>query len=174
MRTGWLNLWYSLSSRLRVLQLVNRVQLRSQQGELEATLEERGARMADGADAVGQVDWPGRRRVSLEEFEAALVELAHDVRADGARLILGSMPRSPENEQRCPVLSLYSQRLMDVARREGLQLLDLRAIVIDETRQGRPWQEFFVEWDGWHLSPAGHALFAERLSALVLDPSLGR
>lgn len=174
LHSGWSRAWVALSSHVRVLQLVNRLRLREDGARLEQALSGWREHRSDGLAQVGRVDWPGRRRVSLDEFEAALLELARDVRADGARLVLGSLPRAERVERRGPVLALYSQRVRDVAAREGLQLLDLRAIVREEVARGRDEQDVFVPGDAWHLGPEGQALLAAHLAELVLDPQAGR
>jgi len=174
LQSGWGRAWVALSSRLRVLQLVNRMRLDDTRAELEQVLLDARDGQSAGLAEAGLIDWPGRQRVSLDEFEAALVELAREVRADGARLVLGCLPHAARVERRGPVLALYSQRVRDIAAREGLQLLDLRAEAQAQVASGRDEQAFFVAGDAWHLGPDGHELLAERLAEFALDPAAGR
>jgi lysophospholipase L1-like esterase len=174
MRSGWRSTWYRLTTRLRSLQLLSWLRSRADGVDPEEAARNLSARQTLHADPMpvsGQVDWPGCRRVSLDEFEAALVELAREVRADGARLILGAMPRLPSAEQLAPVLELYSQRILAVAAREGLQALDLRGFV-NSGAAGVTAKDILL--DDWHFNGAGHALCAEQLAPLVLDPAPGR
>jgi lysophospholipase L1-like esterase len=177
--SSWGGTWYGLVTRVRTLQLLHWLAsggggAGTAEGSPESTaavLAERQALLEEPMGVVGRIEWPGVRRVSLEEFDAALTALARETRADGARLILGSLPRLPDTELIAPVLTLYSSRILEVAEREGVQVLDLRTRVRDATP---PLAMRDLLLDDWHFNAAGHALLAEHLAPLVLDPVLGR
>lgn len=115
----------------------------------------------------GLVDWPGARRVSLEEFRGSLETLLAETRADGAELVLISMPRHPAVEGQSPVLPLYNKAVRDFARDHELPLYSFRGVVRRLLREGRAWDELFV--DNYHPSPAGHAVFAEGLARTIAE-----
>ncbi|MEO6709333.1 MAG: GDSL-type esterase/lipase family protein [Planctomycetota bacterium] len=116
---------------------------------------------------VGKPDWPGQRRVGLERFAAAHDELAARVQADGASLVLVSMPRGADREVKAPVLPLYNQAVQEAAQRLNAGFLDARAAVTAELAgpPPRPWSELFL--DAYHPTRAGHALIAARLEPIV-------
>ncbi|MDP6539018.1 MAG: GDSL-type esterase/lipase family protein [Planctomycetota bacterium] len=121
----------------------------------------------------GRVEWPGERRVSLEDFSAALTELKDLVEGDGGRLVLVSMPRKARAERDRPVLTLYSRAVMTVAAREELQVADARGAFHRAIAGGGSEDALFVN-DFWHPSAAGHDLIAEGLASLILDESVPR
>jgi len=116
---------------------------------------------------VGQEDWPGERRVGLQRFAQAIDELDARVRGVGARLVLVSMPRFPENEAAAPVLVRYNQAVEQAAQRLGAPCFDARAAVAAALAgpPARAWSELFI--DAYHPSPEGHALFAAGLAPLI-------
>lgn len=120
---------------------------------------------------MGEIDWKGRRRVSLQDFEAANLALAHEVRADRGRLVLLSEPRRRAAEAIAPVLPLYTRAIEEIALREGLILADgYRAFA---EAQAKGVEESDLYRDNWHLSPAGHAEIARTLAEKIeplLDP----
>lgn len=140
-------------------------------GEDRAALREAWKQQKRERDAfnlgVGEVDWKGERRVSLTRFGQALDDLDERVRDAGARLVLISMPRYPENEVAAPVLVLYNQAVEQAAQRLGAPCFDARAAVAEAMAgpPSREWSELFV--DAYHPSPAGHALFAAGLAPLI-------
>ena len=113
----------------------------------------------------GRSDWPGRRRVSVEEFEQGLELLREMIEADGAEMILVSMPRAPRKEERAPVLLLYNQATRDFAARHRIQLFPARARVQERLQMGDRWEDLFL--DAYHPSPRGHALFAGGLAEIL-------
>jgi lysophospholipase L1-like esterase len=125
--------------------------LRKEQRALEATM--------------GRLEWTGVRRVSPERFEACLGELAAEVAADGARLILISMPRHPEKETEAPVLALYNAAVERVAQRLELPFFDARAAVRRELESGKSWEELFNDY--YHPNAQGHALLARALAERI-------
>ena len=130
----------------------------------------------DAVDAVGQhgVGDGFERRVPVDDFDRALTELARVVEADGARLVLVSMPRDPAGERETPVLRLYSKKVLEAARREGLQVAEARVRFQAEFDRGRAPTSLFLPGDFWHPNETGHGLIAETLATLVLDESAGR
>jgi lysophospholipase L1-like esterase len=116
--------------------------------------------------SVGNVDWPGKRRVPLADFEACLFELQKRVEADGARLVLLSMPRKPNVEKREPVLAEYSKTVEEVGARQGLDVVDGRALFQAALQQGRKPEELFA--DDYHPKPPGHRMLAEELAKAIV------
>jgi hypothetical protein len=171
----------ALRYRVRVLHAVawavDRVRGENRQALLEAA--DAKQRELDASSALtGQVDWPGERRVGLERFTKALDELAARVRADGARLLLVSMPRAPNRELEAPVLLFYNQAVQDAAARLGAGFFDAR-LAVQESMRGPPardWSELFL--DAYHPTRAGHALIAAGLwpivKALAAEPRANR
>lgn len=118
------------------------------------------------AASMGQVDWPGKRRVSLARFEENLARFAELARADGVRsVVLISMPRHPEREASAPVLVEYNAIVERVGARLGLPVLDARGRIAAELAAGAAWEVLFV--DHYHPSARGHALIARGLAPLV-------
>lgn len=115
---------------------------------------------------VGELDWPGKRRVPLEDFEECLLELQRRVEADGGRLILLSMPRQPAVEKRAPVLVQYSQKVVEVGVRQGLDVVDGRAAFTAALESGRKVEELFA--DSYHPRPLGHRLLAQELGRVIV------
>lgn len=122
-------------------------------------------REAELEASVGNVDWVGKRRVSLDDFEASLLELQTRVEADGARLILVSMPRQPNVEKRAPVLLQYSQKVADFAARQGLDWVDGRSAFAAALADGKKVDELFA--DAYHPKPFGHRLLAIELGKVI-------
>lgn len=125
------------------------------------------------APHVGEVDLEqrlqGRRRVSLDEFRAALARFSELVRADGASLVVFSLPRRPGVEFNSPVLRQYSQAIEEHARASGDVLCDGRADfrAYRQVEHGDP-SLFFLDGDDVHPSPRGHRRLARALAAAVL------
>jgi lysophospholipase L1-like esterase len=134
--------------------------------QLAAWLGGRLDRRLDGGD---DEDEPERAaRVPLDAFERALRELAELVRADGAELVLLSMPRKPSAEEGWPALPGYTATVERVAREEGLALAD----AFTAFRTAPDAQSLFL--DDYHPSPSGHARVAEILARAVLERSVAR
>jgi len=162
--SGWRGAWSGLHDGCRVLQLACDL-LRPSSGAAVPSWNELG-----GTAEVGRVDWPGLRRVSTAEFEAALAELAREVRAEGARLIFVGLPRQPEVERRVPVLRAYTVAVEAVSRREGVEYLDGAAAARAWCEAGgRRIEDLFQPFDGFHLSPTGFEMLAERLAVVIAE-----
>ena len=120
---------------------------------------------------MGEVDCKADRRVSPGDFETALLELGNEVRADGARYVMLSLPRRRSTEADAPVLRLYTQVVEELARRENIALADgyhdFRAA------EERGVAESDLYRDNWHLSQAGHDEIARTLYRAIgpwIDP----
>lgn len=111
------------------------------------------------SNVVGQVDWPGLRRVTPEEFADALRVLRGEVEAAGATLVLLSMPRRAGVEYLTPAVRLYTDELHRLASDEGFVLADGRACFGRAVGQGRTMDELFL--DRYHPTVLGHGLLAE-------------
>ncbi len=164
-----------LRDKLRVLHALSWLKLEAHGGKerlAEIWLESK-RREFDLMKSSGRVEWPGERRVSLEDFSLALTELKALVEADGGRLILVSMPRKARAERDRPVLTLYSRAVVSLAEREGLQVADARGAFHRAIAGGRPENELFIN-DFWHPSASGHDVIATGLAQLIIDESLAR
>ena len=167
-RPAWSGAWSVLHDECRVAQLVCQALGPADGGRAAPWIDGPGS-----AAEVGRVDWPGRRRVSLPEFEAALCELVREVRAAGARLILVGLPRLPEVERRAPVLAQYTAAIESAARREGIEYLD-GASAAREWCSARACDlpELFQPREGFHLSPLGHEMLAAGLATMIAAPTV--
>ncbi|HYN63242.1 MAG TPA: GDSL-type esterase/lipase family protein, partial [Candidatus Limnocylindrales bacterium] len=163
-REGRPSPWLALSSHVRVLQLSNWIVMRREAPELSRRMAESRQERSQDPALIGQPDWPGCRRVPLDEFEAALRELCADVSADGARPVLCSLPRTPQTELRLPILPLYSEVIARVGRELGVTVVDLRAAMLSAIAAGAEETSFFMPPDTWHLGPTGQGLLARLLA----------
>ncbi|MCE9592912.1 MAG: hypothetical protein K8S98_01860 [Planctomycetes bacterium] len=119
---------------------------------------------------VGRLDFVGMRRVPLDDFELCLLEFQRRVEADGGRLILMSMPRQPAVEKASPVLVQYSQKVAEIGARQGLVVVDGRAVfqaalAADASKV----EQLFA--DSYHPKPAGHRLLAQELAKAIVAQS---
>ncbi len=122
------------------------------------------------AAEAGRLDWKGHRRVTPEELRDALLELRREVEADGARLILISMPHAPGIEEASPVLRQYSTAVFYVAGSCGLGLIDARRSFRATIVGGLDPGSLFA--DGFHPTSLGHRMIAEAL-AEVIEAGIG-
>jgi hypothetical protein len=111
--------------------------------------------------SVGQVDWPGVRRVPLADFADCLTELDQAVRADGGTLVLLSMPRRPVVENGSPVVVEYSKKVAEVGARLSDEVVDGRAAFARAVGDGAKVPQLFA--DSYHPSPLGHKILAQEL-----------
>ena len=107
---------------------------------------------------MGQVDWPGERRVSPAEMEEFLGRLRTAVEAAGAELVVVLMPRDLAYERANPVLEQYTAAVRHFALGAGVELVDAYSAF----RAGAP--TLFLPGDVVHPSPEGHALIARGLA----------
>lgn len=117
---------------------------------------------------VGSPDWEGLRRATPDEFEACLEGLVDAIQADGAAVVLLSLPRLPELEEPRPVLAEYSERIARLAARRGLPLVDARARFLDAAASGTDTHAWYLGGHGWHLAAAGHEQLTRWLAPVVL------
>lgn len=164
----WTQLGMSLRQDSRVVQFVfKRVDLaRGVTSDVRDREFKKQKREAELESSVGTVDWAGKRRVPLDDFEACLLDLQKRVEADGARLILLSMPRQPIVEKRAPVLLQYSQKIAEVGARQGLDVVDGRAAFAQALAGGKRVEELFA--DSYHPKPFGHRLLAVELGKVIV------
>lgn len=159
----------TLRANLRVLHLADWI-VEESRGGRKALVESWYAQNQQKIDAMkdaGRVEWQGVRRVSLDEYDAALEDLAREVAADGARLVLVAMPRRPAFEESHPILGEYSARTRDCAARLGAPLYDAHAAFRDRTHWEEEGANLFLPDDAVHPSPLGHAKIASALADLV-------
>jgi len=116
---------------------------------------------------MGQVDWRGTRRVPLEDFDLAMTELATEVEADGAELLMLSMPRQSRVEEQNPVLLHYSEHVGALSRSLGVPLVDGRAVFNGLIARGT--RENLLFADGYHPKHRGHRVLANALAEQVLE-----
>jgi lysophospholipase L1-like esterase len=140
---GWRSVERSLREHVRTLQLA-------------AWLRERLA----GGGAEGDDGVP---RVSVAAFERALRELGELVRADGAELVLLSMPRGPSAERNWPTLPEYTAAIERLAAEEGWPLVDAYGLF---RRGGDP--EAWLQ-DHCHPTAEGHAHIAAELARVIAE-----
>lgn len=117
---------------------------------------------------VVEVDWPGVRRVSLDEFDEFSLTLRDEVRATGSRYIALSLPRRIEVTRKRPVLLEYSRRLEAMAARGEFEFVDGH-IVLGRAIRPDVWPKDLLI-DAFHPSPLGHAALAEALAEAVMNP----
>lgn len=122
----------------------------------------------------GAPDWPGTRRVGLERYVDALGILAEEVAADGARLVVVSMPRKRSVEKRTPALLEYTAATEAFARDNDLPWIDGRRAFMTALALGG--REHVLLRDDFHPSRRGHRILAvkveEQLNALGLTPAI--
>ncbi len=161
--------WRRLRKELRILHFFSwvgdRLQKESEEERIARLKEEK--RLHELRLRCGEVDWEGTRRVSLEEFDANLRELRRRVEADGARLVVISMPRHPDREAEAPVLPLYNKVVRDFATETETPLLSARGLIKKRLSEGAAWEDLFVDF--YHPSPAGHGLIADKLAKLIAE-----
>ncbi len=141
----------------------DRLQAESEEQRVARLREEK--RLHELNKRVGEADWEGQRRVSLDEFTANLERLRQRVEADGATLVVVSMPRHPDCERDAPVLPLYNAAVRDFAGEHDVPLLSARGLIRKQLAQGATWEELFVDF--YHPSPRGHALLADKLANVI-------
>ena len=148
-----------LRAELRIVQLAAWVadQPRGGRGGL---LQERAQ---SGARDVGTYLEPGYlRRVSPEQFEAALERFRAALAADGACTVLLRMPRRVATEEERPAVLDYDPRLADFAARTGTPLVDAH-----EDFRAAPDGEAALFVDPYHPSALGHERLARQLLPAV-------
>ncbi len=160
---------------LRVFHLIARAvdSFRAQdiakQDELERHMLELNATRPHMGELDFESTWHGVRRVSLEAFTAGLSVLKRTVEADGATLVIVSMPRRPGIDFDSPVLRKYSSILVGFCKSAACLLFDghgdFRAY--REVEHGDP-TLFFLDGDDYHPSKRGHARLALGLCETIV------
>lgn len=152
---------------VRVLQLVFSLLQPPPEQDLAAKLDERRqgwlARSLFAGEGSGQIDWPGKRRVTAAQFEQGLTRLATVARAGGMRSLWVALPVAPDREAREPVLSVYTACMRTYANQLDVPLIDMRdELTARENGDAHePAASFF---SGDSLSPRGHTCVAEALA----------
>lgn len=134
-------------------------------GGRDSFLTEQNARdlwKSKNADRVGEPDWEGERRVSVDDFGRFLCELRSLVEADGARFVLLNLARKPGLLRTTPVVQLYSDKLLEVAAADGIPVVDGRALFGAALGKGATYPELFA--DNFHPTRQGHAILAQGLA----------
>jgi lysophospholipase L1-like esterase len=114
----------------------------------------------------------GVRRVSLADFQTALVEFRGEVEKDGAKLVALSMPRMQVVEKQAPVLLQYSRLIHEITAREGIPCAEGRKSFLETIEAGTPEADLYVHGDNYHPSHAGHALLAKAVAEKILELTL--
>ena len=111
-------------------------------------------------------DWleSSTRRVAPAEFAQELRGFIEDARADGAGVVLVSMPRGPGVEDDLPILVDYTRAIETVAAEAAAPLVDLRSR-LGEFPEGDG--SYFM--DSIHPSARGAAWIARTLAPAVLE-----
>jgi lysophospholipase L1-like esterase len=158
----WTEIRLQLRRHVRILHLIAMVQERS-----NAEIQKKRNSFFVGEreqhkrrQRMGQVDWEGRRRVPLSRFPVFLDELASEVAADGAKLVLLSMPRQVAAEESAPVLLEYTKLIEQFARERNLPLADGRTAVLNALKTSSA-SDLFVDY--YHPTRAGHRILAESI-----------
>lgn len=139
----------------------------SEQKRLHRAWQQRWKQNFELEERAGFDDFPGERRVSPQEFEELLGRWRSSVAADGARLVLISMPRRASMELERPVLARYTERVLAFASASGTPLYDARADFADPARSAHERDQLFLPNDPVHPSPSGHECIARALAPLV-------
>jgi hypothetical protein len=113
----------------------------------------------------GELDWPGVRRVPIDDFYHSLSLLLQETRQDGAHLVLISIPPGP-GAYIPPVNDVYQQVVADFAEQEKLLLLDGRNAYIEAVRDDIPKEDLFLSDE--HASECGHLQLAEALAESIV------
>lgn len=114
---------------------------------------------------VGALDWPGVRRVPIDDFYHSLSELMQETRQDGAHLILLSIPRSPALPE-LPVIDVYNRTLTEFAEREKITYLDGRNAYVQAAHDDIPKEDLFLE--DLYPSECGHLQLAQALTDTIV------
>lgn len=163
----WTEIVKLIRHNVRAVQLVAKISDRMNSARLlERDLEFRKLHYeSELQEHMGEIDWKGQRRVPLDDFEKTLLTLRDELRADEATLVVLSMPRRRGAEAKSPVLATYTERLTEIARREGLAFADGWGAFRRAEENGVKEDDLFHDF--WHPKPAGHKLLAESLAERI-------
>jgi hypothetical protein len=115
---------------------------------------------------VGALDWPGVRRLPIDDFYYALAHLLQETRYDGAHLIFLSIPRSPNLPDQ-PVRDIYMKSLYDLAEREHVVVVDARSAYLRAVQEDIPKEELFIA--DQYPSDCGHLQIAQALADVIVE-----
>jgi hypothetical protein len=113
----------------------------------------------------GELDWPGARRVPVDDYYHSLSWLLQETRQDGAHLVLISIPKAP-GVYIPPVHDVYQQVVNEFADREKLLLLDGRNAYLAALRDDIPKEDLFQS--DQYASECGHLQLAEALAQEIV------
>ncbi len=118
------------------------------------------------APGFGSPDWPGQRRTPYDDFVVALRDLIRECAAERTKVILLTIPRSPELPV-LPVLDIYQRGAAEVGWAEGAILVDgrnafLRTVVDEYVKR----EDLFL--DAQVPSECGHLTIAQVLANEIL------
>ena len=116
------------------------------------------------APASGDLDWPGARRVPIDDYYHSLSLLLQETRQDGAHLVLISIPPGP-SVPIPPVNDVYQQVVNNFADQEKLILLDGRNAYLEALRDDIPKEDLFQA--DQYPSECGHLQLAEALADVI-------
>jgi hypothetical protein len=118
------------------------------------------------AGTAGNLDWPGARRVPVDDFYHSLSWLVQETRQDGAHLVLLSIPSAPDVPIP-PVCDVYQRTVADLADREGIVLLDARNAYLAAVRDDIPKEDLFQS--DHYPSECGHLQIAQALVDTIVQ-----
>ncbi len=101
----------------------------------------------------------GLPRVSPEAYAANLAEMIDRCRAFGAVPYLCTLTPSTRSEQHAKDVELYDVILREVAHRNGVPVIDVRAAFLSSKES--------LLIDGLHLSGEGHRLYARTVGMVL-------
>jgi hypothetical protein len=114
--------------------------------------------------SIGSIEWPGARRVPIDDFYSSLSLLLQMTRQDGAHLIILSIPRSPALPE-LPVMDVYARTVTEFAQRERLIYFDGRDAYLQALRDDVKKEDLFLE--DLYPSECGHLQLAEALADTI-------
>lgn len=113
----------------------------------------------------GSLDWPGVRRVPIDDFYHTISLFLQETRQDGAHLLFLVVPTAP-GAHVPPIRDVYLQTLQEFAQREKVLFLDGRSTFVDSLREDIVKEDLFQA--DQYPSECGHAQLAEALSDLIV------
>lgn len=137
---------------------------RGGRSEIQRRARERRSWIGHNLKNIGDPQWEGERRVSVGEFESCLRELERRVSNDGARLVLLAPPRQTAAVREKPVLQLYTDKTLAVARAEKLSVVDGRTALAAE---GAEYDALFLDY--YHPTVEGHRRLSQAIAEAVVE-----
>ncbi len=112
-----------------------------------------------------RLDWPGTRRVPMNDYQGSLSLLLQETRQDGAHLVLLVLP-PPDTKRVPPIEAAYSRAAVEFGEREKLILLDERNPHLAGLAAELVSTDMYSA--DRYSSPCGHAAIAEALSDIIV------